>query len=133
MKDSRKYGYSPVFIGIHPAVDDTVRIAKGAAKNFIGDYNFAFWHDNVPGMTEMKEITMKYFPESKPRMTYYTVGWITSMELTEAARRVGRDLDGEFLVGGLETIKGFDTGGLTGLITFSSKSHKATECYIISV
>jgi len=127
LKNAKRFGYKSTFIGIHSCSDDTVRVAKGAAKNFIGAYNFAFWHDNVPGMTQMKEITMKYSPGSKPRMTYYTAGWVTSMECAEAARIAGKDLNGESLIKGMEKIKGFSTGGLTGTVSFSSKSHRATE------
>lgn len=131
LKDARKYGYSPVFIGIHPAVDDTVRIAKGAAKNFIGAYNFAFWHEDTPGVREMKEITFKYKPGSKPRIVYYILGWVTAMEFVEGIKRAGKDLNGESLINGTESIKGFDTGGLTGPISYSSKSHKGSKYCII--
>ncbi|MFH1625590.1 MAG: ABC transporter substrate-binding protein, partial [Pseudomonadota bacterium] len=42
-------------------------------------------------------------------------------------RRAGKDVDGEKLVDALETLKNFDTGGLCGPVTYTSKSHKATN------
>lgn len=46
------------------------------------------------------------------------------MLMIEGLKRAGRDLDEESYIGGLESMKNFDTGGLTYPISYSPTSHK---------
>ena len=47
------------------------------------------------------------------------------MVMAEGIKRAGRNLDNESLVDALETLRDFDTGGICGNVTYTSKIHKA--------
>ena len=120
----------------HLMGEDTVRIAGKAAKNQYGVSTCASWFDDAPGVARMKEITLRYHPVSKePKYAeefgsnrYYTKGWLGALILAEGAKRAGKDLNHETLVAGLEKIRNFDTGGLTGPISYGPNRRKANDC-----
>ena len=49
------------------------------------------------------------------------------MVLIEGVKRAGRDLNGETLVSGLESIKDLDTGGLSPSFFYGLKRRKGTD------
>ncbi|MDY7033676.1 MAG: ABC transporter substrate-binding protein, partial [Thermodesulfobacteriota bacterium] len=137
LRDSIKLGYSPVVISsLHLIGEDTVRVVGEAARNLTAISCVASWYDNEPETSKMREITLRYHPESKePEYVenfgshrYHSKGWLGAMIFTEGAKRVGKDLNHETLVAGLEKIKDFDTGGLSGPISFGPNKRKANDC-----
>jgi branched-chain amino acid transport system substrate-binding protein len=127
LRDAKKYGLDATFFATMYGCDaDTIKLAGKAAKNFMGVHSFSPLDDNSPGVVEMRKISLKYHP-GKTHNRYYTVGWVAALLYSEAMKRSGKDLTGERLVDSLETIKEFDTKGLCGPITFSSKNHKALD------
>jgi branched-chain amino acid transport system substrate-binding protein len=137
LKDARRYGFTPTFISsFHLMGEETIRIAGEGARNLMGVSTVASWYDNEPGIAKMREITLRYHPESKePRYVeefgsnrYYTKGWLGALILAEGAKRAGKDLNHETLVAGLEKIRDFDTGGLTGPISYGPNRRKANDC-----
>lgn len=130
LRDSRKYDLQATFIGtFYTCSEDTIRIAKEAARNFIGIHAFSSWYDDTPGMAKLREITLKLHPgtEKPYRSKFYTMGWTEATILTEGIKRAGKDLDGERLVAAWETIRNFDTKGLTGPITYGIERRKGGE------
>ncbi|MDY7034006.1 MAG: ABC transporter substrate-binding protein [Thermodesulfobacteriota bacterium] len=130
LRDAKKFGLSATFLGMqYTCSEDTVRTAGEAAKNFIGTHCFSSWYDNVPGMSDVHRITLKYHPgtEKPYRSKFYTSGWITSLILIEGLKRAGKKLSGESLVESMESLKDFDTGGLSGPITYGPNRRKATD------
>ncbi|MFH2012966.1 MAG: ABC transporter substrate-binding protein [Pseudomonadota bacterium] len=112
--------------------EDVVRIGD-AAKQFYSINAMASWYDEGPGVAKMREITLKYEPgtEKPYRAKTYTSGWVTAVIKIEALKRAGRDLDGEALVKSLESMNNFDTGGLSGPISYSPISHKGGSVWKI--
>jgi len=125
MNSSRTLGYKPKkFIGSFFSNSEAIVKTVGkAAKNFISENPFASWGDESPGMKQMMKIVERYAP-GKKKTVAFTEGWGTSMPLAEAMKRAGKGLNSESLVEALESMKNFDTGGLTGLITWGPDDHK---------
>ena len=73
----------------------------------------------------LKTIAKKNQIDEKKDMMYLW-GWVSSMVGIEGLERAGRNLTREGLIEALETFKKrpFSTGGLSGDIIYSSKSHK---------
>ncbi|MFA4911023.1 MAG: ABC transporter substrate-binding protein [Desulfobacteria bacterium] len=125
---SKKLGYSPTFLaGDASCPDVVIPMAKTAAKGIIGVWAFMSWYDDTPGIRKMKEITLKYQPDAGEPNRHYSWGWVAAMIGAEGMKRAGKNLNGETFVAALESIKDFDTGGMSGPVGFSSKSHKGAE------
>ncbi|RJP57607.1 MAG: hypothetical protein C4549_04980 [Deltaproteobacteria bacterium] len=130
LREMRKLALDvPVFGTFPGCVEDTIRIAGNASKNYIGAHAFSSWYDESPGMARVREITLRYHPgtEKPYRSKQYTVGWVTASILYEGIKRAGKNLNGETLVEALETIRNLDTKGLCGPINYTSKSHKGLD------
>ena len=63
LREMRKFALNiPVFGTFPNCVEDTVRIAGNASKNYIGAHAFSSWYDESPGMARVREITLRYHP-----------------------------------------------------------------------
>ena len=130
LRDSKKYGYNPIFFGTQgTCMSDIVKMAGEAAKNFISMHSVASWYDDNPGIAKLREVTLKYKPgtEGKHRHRYYTVGWLMCIILHEGMKRAGRNLDGENIIEALESIKDLDTNGVSAPITYGPNDRKACD------
>ena len=127
LRDARKYSLDATFFAtMYGCDEDTVKLAGKASKKFIGAHCFSPWYEESPGVVKMRDVSLKYQP-GKTHNRYYTQGWVAAMLFTDAMKRAGKDLTSEKLVDRLEEIKDFDTKGLCGPITFTSKNHKALD------
>lgn len=135
LRDARKFNFKTNFFGTRfTCSKDLIEIAKKASENFISIDCFSSWDDKSPGMAKLREVTLRYQPEKKGRSAEYVHGWVSAITHVEAMKRAGNDLNVESFVNALETIKNFDTNGLTGFITYTSKSHKPMElCKLFKV
>jgi branched-chain amino acid transport system substrate-binding protein len=127
LRELKKFGLkTPVFADLLSCSEDTVKLAGKASENYIGAHGVSSWYDDTPGMKKVREITLKYRPDTdKPwRSKYYTVGWIVMMLLHEGMARAGKNLTPDSFIQALESIKDFDTQGLCGSVTFSPTGHK---------
>lgn len=128
LRDARRYAFNPAFIGTQTTCDDsTIGIAGRAAKGFITVQCFSSWHDKTPGMAKLREIALRYEPAEKARSFYYVEGWATPLFIADAIRRAGKDLNTESMITALESLKGFENGGITGPVTFGPDDHKALD------
>ncbi|MEW6616500.1 MAG: ABC transporter substrate-binding protein [Thermodesulfobacteriota bacterium] len=122
---SKKLGYFPTFLaGDASCPDVVVEMAKSASKNIIGTWGFMSWYDDTPGIKKMREMTLKFQPGKKEPNRHYCWGWVAGMIAAEGMERAGKNLNVETYIAALESIKDFDTGGISGPVSFSSKSHK---------
>ena len=128
LRDAKKLGLKTAFIGTLGCTEDTVvKMAGSAAKSFLGTHYFGSWYDVAPGIKRMREITSKHSQGSKPRTQFYTMGWSMVNIFTEGLNRAGRNLTSETFVDALETLRGFDTKGVCGPVTYTSTSHKPNQ------
>jgi len=126
LKDMKKFDLDvPMFGTSATCTEDVIRIAGDASKNYVGASPYSSWYEKSPGMAKVRKISLKYNPgaEKSYQIKSYTLGWVIPVILCEGLRRAGKDLDGEKLVAGLETIKDLDTKGLCGLITYTPTMH----------
>ncbi|MFH1625890.1 MAG: ABC transporter substrate-binding protein, partial [Pseudomonadota bacterium] len=128
LRDARKLGFKARFIGTLGCTDNTVvEMAGKAAESYIGTHYFASWYDDVPGIERIKEVTRTYYPDTKPRSQFYTMGWSVANIFKEGLERAGGNLTSETFVNALEGLKDFDTQGICGPVTYTGTSHKPNE------
>ncbi|MDY6968319.1 MAG: ABC transporter substrate-binding protein [Spirochaetota bacterium] len=126
LKDMKKFNLKiPMFSTSAGCTEDIIRIAGDSSNMYIGVSPYSSWYEESPGMKKLRKISMKYNPDAikKYKIKSYTLGWVMPEILCEGLKRAGNNLNGETLVKALETIKNFDTKGLCGLITYTSKKH----------
>ena len=134
LRDLKKYGlHVPVFGSYSLCSEEVIEVVGDAAKQFFAVNAANSWYDEGPGPAKMREITLKYHPgtEKPYRGKVYTLAWVLAMVTAEGLKRTGPDLNRETFVDRMETIKNFDTGGLTGPINYSSTSHKGGDTWRI--
>jgi hypothetical protein len=66
----------------------------------------------------------KYHP-GRPRNRYSLYGHVYGRLVVEGLRRAGRNLTRETLVDALESIRGWDAGGVMPAVSFSAADHHA--------
>jgi len=133
-KDSKKYRLKTNFIGTYGAcTEDAIKMLKGSEiTTYLGNHCYSSWYEDEPGIARMREITLKYHPGTEKQHNklypkFYTLGWLQTNIYVEALKRAGRNLNAETLVDALETFREVDFGGLSGPVTYTSKSHKANS------
>ena len=130
LKDSKRYGYQPTFLGIDPVcADKIIGLTGKACENLIAAHGFASWYEDSPSLKKMRKTTLQYYPKTKHQPRHYTWGWVSSMVLAEGLKNAGKDLTIDGLVKGLEKMSNFDTGGLSSPITFTSTDHRGGRYY----
>ncbi|MFH1623890.1 MAG: ABC transporter substrate-binding protein [Pseudomonadota bacterium] len=125
LKGAKKYGLkSKIIGGFYVSTEDIISSSGDSAKDILAVSPFCYWYDDSPGMVELRKITTKYQPQTKPKTRSYTQGWIISMIWAEGLKRAGRNLTPDTLVQALETFDKFSTGGISTPVSYSSTNHK---------
>src|SRR5207244_3791956 len=112
LKERQKIGWTDtVMVSSGPLTDERYLALAGDAAE--GVEGLSLWPDPVTsdlrGVKAYREAMQKYFGKNEPNR-YSLSGYFAAMLFTEGARRPGRALTREGLVGALETIKGWDSG-----------------------
>ena len=121
IKQSRDFGLKCKFMGTFWGTTAMLLKKLGPlAEGYMGvnPYNF-WWMDNVPMIKKIKAYTKKTYPDIKFRPNSYMQGFVTGLIFVECLKRADKagDLTGDGLVKALQSIKDFDTGGLTAPLT----------------
>jgi branched-chain amino acid transport system substrate-binding protein len=122
LKDAKKLGLkTKFFVNLWGNDEDLFKMAGDAADGAMGMQAAAIYGENVSGMNLIKEITKNQYQN-----THYIRGWVSMMVLCEALKIADQkgQLNGPGVKAALESIKNFDTGGLTSKITFDPKDHR---------
>ena len=134
LRDLKKFGLRiPVFAGWGGMLGEELHSIGEAANNIYSVHAISPWYDRGSGLKKMREVTLKYYPgtEKPCRGTVYSLGWTCFAVLLEGLNRTGKNLNEEALIKALESIKNYNTGGLSGSITYSSTSHKGGDSWKI--
>ena len=135
LRGLRQYGLStPVFGNYGACNEDVVEVAGEAARNYYGSSMLSSWYEeNAPGIKLMRKITKEYKTgEDKGfRTRLYVWGWLSAMIYAEGMKIAGKDLNGEALVDKIETLKNFDSGGLSGQLTYGKDKHYGNQYWRI--
>jgi len=127
----KKAGLKTQFMGTFWTMDNSTVMKMGeAADGFMGVMPYRYYYDtsaNAPMLDKIRQMRSEY------QSNAYMQGFVTAMLLTEAAKRTleaGRPLDAKNLKAGLNSIKGFDTGGVIGVpITIKGNSVPVGRIY----
>ncbi len=127
LKDAKKLGLRTKFFALNWAMSQQTMLNAGAAAEGCYWTNpFATWADvHLPGVKKAREISEKYHP-GKVQLVNYFQGYTAMLVMAEAISRIEGKITGEKIKDALESLKDFDTGGLTVPITFTKKSHKGS-------
>ncbi|MGA8893043.1 MAG: ABC transporter substrate-binding protein [Anaeromyxobacteraceae bacterium] len=128
IRATKDFGLKTRFMGTFWSMDKTIIDKLGAdADGYMGVNPYAyFYEESAPGIAAMRAWNQKAHPEAKYQPNSYIQGWFTGMVYVEAVRRVvasGKPVTGENLAAVIDTIKDWDTGGVSGKVTFTN--HKA--------
>ena len=125
LKDAKKLGLKTRFVGLNWASDEkAVKLAESAAEGYIGVIPFAFPYEDVPGMKALKDFNQAKGKNWDERNQKYVQGWVSAMVMAEGIKRAGKDITGEGIRKGLESMNKVDLGGLAAPITFTAQSHR---------
>jgi len=117
LKEAEKFGFKTQFIGDTAILARTIRLAGDTAKGILAVHDRATPEENTPGIIRLRKLAKKYAPETE--VDHQLIwGYLNTMILFEGLRRAGKDLDREKLIDAMETFKDFDTGGISGPISY---------------
>jgi branched-chain amino acid transport system substrate-binding protein len=124
IKQARDLGLKSQFVLAIWGADKSVVDALGPnAKEFLAVSPYAYWWmDEVPMIKKIKAYTASHYPEVKSRPLMYFVAFTAGKIFVECLRKA--DSAGELNAAGvtkaLQSLKDFDTGGLTPPLTIRS-------------
>jgi branched-chain amino acid transport system substrate-binding protein len=138
IKDAAKLGLPTKFVvNVWGVNENTLKLAGDAANDRVfGMAPFATFGENVPGMAPLVEQHKKSHP-GDTHIVPFVQGWTAMMVMWEGLKIADKkgQLNSAGLKAALETIKDFDTKGLTAApITFTPTDHRPnTKLYIYGV
>lgn len=130
MKAAKALGLTPAvqIVCLNWCTDElAVKLAGDAAEGLIGITPFAFPDASIPAVKDMAEFAKSKGTSIETEGLHYAQGWTTMAIMAEGLKRVldgGKPLTGENLKAALETLKDFDTGGMTAKISFTPDDHR---------
>jgi len=128
LKDAKKLGIKTTFfLGNYGMTEALPALAKEAAEGVYGMATHAAYGENVKGMKLLTDWNKKH-PSKEARDTVYVRGWAYGLTWAEGLKIADKNkqLNGEGVKKALETLKNFDTGGLTPPITYTATDHRPT-------
>ena len=101
---------------------------KDAAKNYTGHHPYSPIYGDGTGLEEMRLATAKYntSPQTTSSLTYVQ-GWSAATVFVEGLKRAGKDLTRDGFVKAIGSIQNFETGGVSGPISYSATDHNGTK------
>ncbi len=85
---------------------------------------------NEPGIAEYRRLMNEYFPDH-PLNRYSLYGYVFGRLVIEGLERAGDDLTEDRFLDGMESIKGWDSGGILPPVSFSADDHHAQKAGFI--
>lgn len=123
LKDAKKLGLTTKFlIDLWGNDESLLKLAEGAQNGrALGLQAAVGYGAKVPGMKDIVKAT-----KGVHKMTHYIRGWVSMNVMAEALKRADKagNLSGEGVKKALESLKDFNTGGLTAPITFTKDDHR---------
>lgn len=131
VRQMREAGLSSQIMGTIWSSDKTLLDALSAAnESYMGVVPYRYAHDTESQMmTTMREYVAKTRPEMPFISHFYVNAWLAGMVFAEVAERcikAGKPLKLPHMKEALESMKEWDTGGLTGLLADLSRHQIAS-------
>ncbi|HKW91642.1 MAG TPA: ABC transporter substrate-binding protein [Methylomirabilota bacterium] len=127
LKDSYKLGLKTKYVINNYGIDErTPKLAGESAEGVIGLQDVAYWGENVPGMKTLMAFNQKHHG-GEVHASPYMRGWLWVIVAVEAMKRAGDNPTGESIKKALESLKDFDTWGITPPFTYTNEDHRPTN------
>ena len=137
IRSARDHGLGATFMGTFWSMDKGIIEKLGPdAEGYMGVNPYAYYYDGAPGIVAMRKYNERVHPNEKYRPNSYIQGWFTGMVYVETVRRVaaaGKPITGENLKNALATIKDWDTGGVSGKVSFVNNKAAVGRVYRANV
>ncbi len=137
IKQAREYGMKTQFMGTFwgaskMLLDNLGPIAEGYMA--VNPYMY-WWNEDVPIIKKIREYTAKKYPDVKYRDNSYMQGFMAGLVFVECLKRADKagKLTGEGLAEALQTLKDFDSGGLTGPVSISNNKFPVARVWKANV
>jgi branched-chain amino acid transport system substrate-binding protein len=128
MKNAKDLGLDTHFFCLNWCTNSVMtKLAGPAAEGLVGSMLFAPRGEGVTGLDEAEAYLESKGSSFEEKGPLYGQGWTMMRILMEGVRRTvadGKELTGENIKASLESLQGFDTGGVTPPITFSATDHR---------
>ncbi len=137
IKQCRDFGMQTKFMGTFwgaskMIVDNLGALAEGYMA--VNPYMY-WWNDDVPMIKKIKAYTAKKYPNVTYRDNSYMQGFMTGLIFVECLKRADKagQLNGDGLVKALQSIKDFDSGGLTAPLTIKNNKFPVARVWKVNV
>jgi branched-chain amino acid transport system substrate-binding protein len=137
IKQCRDFGMKCKFMGTFwgatkMIIDNLGPLAEGYMA--VNPYMY-WWNDDVPMIKKIKAYTAKKYPNVKSRDNSYMQGFMTGLIFVECLKRADKagQLNGEGLVKALQSIKNFDSGGLSAPLTINHNKFPVARVWKVNV
>jgi branched-chain amino acid transport system substrate-binding protein len=109
-----------------------ISLAGDSAEGVVGSAPFAFAGSGAAGLEDL----LAYNEGTDPSeiSIRYVQGWMTMHVMSEAVEMViesGDEVTGPNIRAALETMSGFDTGGVTPPLTFTGDDHGGSDAMVV--
>ncbi len=139
VKDAKNQGLMDKmkFINLNWAADEIfIKLAGDAAEGVYGTIPFTPPSVPVEGHKQPAQWLKDHGSSLEEKGVHYVQGWWTMAVMAEGIKRAAAkgEVTGESIKAALETIKDFDTQGVTAPITFTPQSHRgstALRLYVV--
>jgi branched-chain amino acid transport system substrate-binding protein len=137
IRGARDHGVQATFMSTFWSMDKAIIEKLGPdAEGYMGVNPYAYYWDDAPAIVAMRKFNEKSAWGDKYRPNSYIQGWFTGMIFVETIRRVvdaKKPVTGDNLKTALATIKDWDTGGLTGKVSFVNNKAAVGRVYRANV
>lgn len=132
IQDGKGLGMTDVtYVCLNWCADEIlVELAGDAAEGTVGTIPFTPPTVDVSGFEPIREYVEEQGSTLQAETLHYPQGWATMQVMVEGIRRVlqdGNELTGENIKAALETLSGYETGGITAPISYSAEEHYGTR------
>jgi branched-chain amino acid transport system substrate-binding protein len=131
LKDAKKLGLKTKFFGnIWSADEATPALANGAEEGYMVVLGAALYGEQVPGMKVIEKVS-----GGTPVASHWVRGWVSMMTMCEVLKIAdkAKELTGPGIKKAAETLKAFETQGLTAPITITPNDHRPTMTVSLGV
>lgn len=137
IKQCRDFGMKTKFMGTFwgaskMIVDNLGPLADGYMA--VNPYMY-WWNEDVPMIKKIREYTAKTYPKVTYRDNSYMQGFMTGLIFVECLKRADKagQLNGEGLVKALQSLKDFDSGGLSAPFTIKNNKFPVARVWKVNV
>lgn len=137
VRAAKDFGLKTTFMGVFWSMDKSIIDKLGAdAEGYMGVNPYAYYYENAPGIAAMRKYNERVHPNEKYRPNSYIQGWFTGMVYVEAINKVlaaKKPVTGDNLKDALPKIRNWDTGGISGRVTFVDNKAAVGRVYRANV